>query len=73
LVDLQLLLRRVRQLTAQELLFFPTIQKPDYAYFYDLAMAKASDAMNLRGLEVKTSVDGRQGPSFGSCRWDYGG
>jgi hypothetical protein len=26
-------------------LFFPTIQKPDYAYFYGLAMAKASDAM----------------------------
>jgi hypothetical protein len=26
-------------------LFFPTIQKPDYTYFYDLEMAKASDAM----------------------------
>jgi hypothetical protein len=26
-------------------LFCPTIQKPDYAYFYDLAMAKTSDAM----------------------------
>jgi hypothetical protein len=23
-------------------LFFPTIQNPDYAYFYDLALAKAS-------------------------------